>query len=123
MSAGYVAVSLLDLWEHFRLERYVTGRWLTNTVVPRGETVVHGLIVATLVLVITLARPFPERLEWRDWIVLTGPVAFLALGWLDELAYHRRRALHREDMLHTVSHLAAGAVLVSLFASRVVEWR
>ena len=117
---SYVAVSLLDLWEHYRLEHHVTGRWLSFVVIPFGESFVHGLIVSTLVTVVVLARPVQASLEWRDWLVLVGPIVFLALGWIDELKYHRRRALHREDMLHTVSHLAAGAMLVGLFASRVV---
>lgn len=119
---AYLAVSLLDLWEHFRLEHYVSGRWLSSVVVPRGESALHGAIVATLVAILTLARPLPPQLELRDWFVLIGPIGFVALGWADELVYHRRRALHREDMLHTVSHLAAAAMLVSIFAAKVVDW-
>lgn len=119
---AFVAVSLLDIWEHFRLEKHVSGRYCHWTVIPTGESIIHMLIGAVLVVIIALARPMQTPLEERDWLVLIGPLLFLSLGWCDELIYHRRRALHREDILHTLSHLAAGAMLVSLFAARVISW-
>jgi len=117
-----VIVSALDIWEHFRLEKHVTGHYLTATVVPIGESLVHGAIGLTLIAFIGLAAPFGDPFRLRDWFVLSAPLLFLALGWCDEIVYHRRRALHREDILHTVSHLAAGTMIASLFASRVIDW-
>ena len=61
--------------------------------------------------VLALSRPLPSVLEPRDWFVLASPLVFLALGWRDEFVYHRRRSVHREDLMHTVAHLAAGAML------------
>lgn len=120
---GYIVVSFLDAWEHFRLEHHVTGRWIGWTVVPFGESLLHAAIVGTLVATLELARPITSAVALRDWFVLGAPLLFLALGWADELIYHRRRALHREDILHTISHLAAGSMLVSLFVAHVVDWR
>ncbi len=119
---AYLLVSSLDLMEHFRLEKYVTGRYIGFTVVPFAETLVHGAIVTTLAAMITFVRPISGTPELRDWAILLSPLVFLALGWFDELFFHRRRALHREDILHTISHLAAGTMLVSMFASRLVVW-
>jgi hypothetical protein len=118
----YIAVSLLDAAEHFRLERHVTGRYLAWAVVPPGESLVHVAIMATLVAAVSLARPIQAPLALRDLLVLGTPVLFLILGWSDELIYHRRRALHREDILHTLSHLAAGLMIVALFVAKVLDW-
>lgn len=119
----YVGIAAFDVWEHLRLEKHVTGSYLSSTVVPWPETAIHGAIGATLAGFIQLARPIERKLERRDAFVLLTPHIFLALGWLDELAFHRRRALHREDILHTVSHLSAAALMASLFAARVINWR
>lgn len=116
----YLAVTLLDLAEHFRLEKHVTGRWIGATVVPLGEHALHGAILVVLVAIVELARCVHQELEVRDWFVLGAPLVFLGLGWCDELVYHRRCALHREDILHTVSHLAAAAMLVSLLSARML---
>lgn len=118
----YFFCALLDGAEHFRLEKHVTGRYLSWTVVPFDESVVHVAILGTLLAVLMLARPVASGVELRDWFVLGAPVLFLVLSWTDELVYHRRRALHREDILHTISHLAAGTMLVALFASKVIDW-
>jgi hypothetical protein len=121
-SFAYLTTSLIDLLEHLRLERLTTGRWWSMTVVPLGETLNHLATIAVLATFLTLARPPPSPLEWRDYLVLIAPFLFLALGWRDELVYHRRRSTHREDSIHTVSHLAAGVMLASCIAARMVRW-
>lgn len=115
---AYLTISLLDFAEHFRLERQLTGKWFSATAVPPGETVNHGLTLLTVLGALALARPLPEKLAPRDLFALAAPALFLVLGWRDELVYHRRRALHREDLMHTVSHLAAGVMLTSLYLAR-----
>jgi len=119
---AYFAVSLFDFWEHFRLEKAATGRWWSSTVVPIGETLNHTATGAVVVAFLVLARALPPVLEPRDWFCLSAPAAFLALGWRDELVYHRRRAAHREDIMHTVAHLAAGAMLCSFALMRFRSW-
>ena len=114
--AAYLVVSGLDLHEHLRLEKFVTGRWIEWKVVPLGESVLHSGIVGCLVAALILSfwepplGPIP---------LLVATLGFFALGWCDELIYHRRRALHREDILHTVSHLAGGAVFATLLLSNI----
>ncbi len=119
---AYLAVSSVDFWEHLRLEKVLTGRWLAFSAVPIAETVNHALTTSVLVLTFLLARPFPEVLAPRDWYVVAAPVLYLALGWVDELVYHRRRAVHREDLMHTVSHLAGGAMLTAFYAMRLTRF-
>ena len=119
----YVILLLLDGAEHFRLEHHVTGRLFSWTVVPFGESVIHTGLVLTLIVALFLARPIAGDVAPRDWFVLGSPLLFLGLGWYDELVYHRRRALHREDILHTISHLAAAVFLVSLFVAKVFDSR
>ena len=119
---GYLGVSLFDFWEHFRLEKAATGRWWAATVVPIGETLNHTATGLVVIAFLVLARPLPSPIEPRDWFCLSAPVVFLALGWRDELVYHRRRAAHREDIMHTVAHLAAGAMLCSFALMRFRSW-
>jgi len=69
---------------------------------------------------LTLARPLPPSLKMRDYLVLASPALFLVLGWRDELVYHRRRCVHREDIMHTVSHLAAGVMMCSFLTSKLL---
>lgn len=119
---SYLAVSLVDFWEHWRLEKLVTGRYLGASVVPFGETLNHAATTLVLVSLLLLGRPLRLPLEPRDWWVLAAPGVFLLLGWRDELVFHRRRAQHREDIMHTLAHLAAGVMLVGFAASRLVDW-
>ena len=119
---SYLTVSLFDFWEHFRLERAATGRALATKVVPLGETLNHWATGLMLILFIALARPPVSPLAPRDWIVIIAPIAFWVLGWRDELVYHRRRASHREDIMHTVAHLAAAVMMSTLVAMRMVRW-
>jgi hypothetical protein len=120
---GYLTTSLVDFWEHFRLEKEETGRYWSFQVVPPGETLNHLSTISILLGLFALARPLPrQRLEPRDWFVLLGPSLFLSLGWRDELVYHRRRAAHREDMMHTIAHLAVGVMLTGFYLTRVVPW-
>ncbi len=119
---AYLGVSLLDLAEHFRLEREVSGRWLGWQAVPLGESCVHVAVTGVLLAAFALARPLLAQPTLRDAFVLASPLLFLALGWWDELAYHRRRATHREDILHTLSHLAGGALLAFLLIGRLLPW-
>src|SRR5207248_2880733 len=106
-----------------RLEKEVTGRSGGNTVVPVGETINHVLTMANVGSLLALARPLRWVPGKRDLYVLTLPALHLFLGWRDELVYHRRRCLHREDIIHTVAHVAGMAMMGSFFAMRVVDWR
>ncbi|MEO6420000.1 MAG: hypothetical protein ABIP39_11360, partial [Polyangiaceae bacterium] len=108
---GYATVSAVDFYEHFRLEKARTGRWLGAQVVPLGETINHALTLVVVLSLLLLARPLRAPIEARDLFVILAPALFLALGWRDEIVYHRRRANHREDILHTVAHLAVGVML------------
>lgn len=122
-AAAYAATSLVDFAEHFRLERARTGRYLAAVAVPPGETLNHVLTVGALAGLLVLARPLGARpIAARDVYVVVAPALILVLGWRDELVFHRRRARHREDMMHTVSHLGLAGMLAGLFASRVVDW-
>ncbi len=121
---GYLVTSLADFAEHFRLEKAATGRYLASTVVPVGETLNHAATVATVVASLALARPVRRRrLGARDQWLLAAPGVFLALGWRDEFVYHRKRSTHREDMMHTIPHLAAGIMWTTLYALRLSKWR
>lgn len=115
---AYLTTSIVDFWEHFRLEKLLTGKYLSATAVPVGETVNHTLTAAVLIYIFIAARPLPAVLELRDWLVVAAPTVFLALGWRDEIVYHRRRATHREDIMHTIAHLAAGAMLATFYLLR-----
>ena len=114
---GYLTISLADFAEHFRLEKIATGRYLRAVVVPFGESLNHALTIVTVVSAIMLAGP-PAQTDARRrsfWPAF-APGVFLALGWRDELVYHRRRGTHREDIIHTVAHLAAGVMWTTLYA-------
>jgi hypothetical protein len=119
---AYLVLSLLDFWEHFRLEQAATGRWWSMTVLPPGETLNHMATGAVIIAIFVLARPLPPALAPRDWLVLLAPAIFLVLGWRDELVYHRRRCAHREDIMHTVAHLAAGVMMCTYLSSRLFAW-
>jgi hypothetical protein len=119
---GYLVLSLLDFWEHFRLEKAATGRWWSMSVLPVGETLNHAATGAVIIALFVLARPLPPSLAARDWFVLAAPALFLALGWRDEMVYHRRRCAHREDIMHTVAHLAAGVMMCTYLSSRLFVW-
>ena len=110
---GYLATALIDFAEHFRLEKLHSGRYTSFDVIPLGESLNHAATVGVVAGVLALSRPLPSVLEPRDWFVLASPLVFLALGWRDEFVYHRRRSVHREDLMHTVAHLAAGAMLAA----------
>jgi hypothetical protein len=71
-------------------------------------------------MLLWLRRP-PPVLEPRDWLCLVAPGIFLVLGWYDEVVYHRRRCEHREDIMHTISHLAGGVMLTALYAMRLLS--
>jgi hypothetical protein len=119
---AYLVTSLADFAEHFRLEKAATGRYLRAAVVPVGETLNHAATIGTVVSTLALARPVrARRLRPLDAWLLSAPAVFLALGWRDELVYHRRRSTHREDMMHTVAHLAAGIMWTTLYAMRLVK--
>jgi hypothetical protein len=119
---GYLAVSIFDFAEHFRIERLATGRAFSSVVVPLGETINHLATTIVLVVLLWLARPPPPSLAPRDYVALAAPLAFWILGWRDELVYHRRRATHREDIMHTTAHLAAGVMLAAFVALRMIRW-
>ena len=119
---AYLVLSLLDFWEHFRLERAAGGRWWSMRVLPVGETLNHTATGAVVIALFVLARPLPAALAPRDWFVLASPALFLLLGWRDEVLYHRRRCAHREDIMHTVAHLAAGVMMCSYLSTRLFSW-
>lgn len=117
---AYLGVSSVDFWEHFRLERQRTGRWLAMQAVPVGESINHALTGLVLAAALLWVGPVSPSLNPRDWLTLTAPILFLGLGWWDELHYHRKRCVHREDMMHTVSHLAGGAMMTGLYLMRLL---
>ncbi len=118
----YAGAVLADLAEHFRLERRTSGRWFGWRAVTPGETAVHLAIGSLLFGLFWLARPLPAAPVLRDVFVVAAPLGILALGWLDELGFHRRRVEHREHLMHTTSHLALGSCVVFLLWARVYPW-
>jgi hypothetical protein len=121
-SGGAYALSMaFDAAEHFRLEREVTGRYLRWKAVSAGESVLHGALLLSVFAAIATARRPPRRhLRGSDHIMLFAPAAFLLLGWLDELVYHRRRASLREEVIHATEHLSEGMMWTALYALRVL---
>lgn len=119
---AYATISLVDLAEHARLEKLLTGRLLAWQAIPAGESVNHVLTFATLLAILLFARPLPPTLQTRDLLILAAPALFLALAWRDELVYHRRRTEQRENILHTVAHLAAGVMLTTFYVMRLRAW-
>jgi hypothetical protein len=117
---AWLTTVTLDLAEHFRLEKEATGSYLRCSAVPVSESVVHAGIVLTNLSALLLARPARRVRSLADAWLLVAPGVFLALGWMDELVYHRRRAPHREDIIHTTEHLAEGIMWTALYASRRV---
>lgn len=120
--ALYAFISYVDFREHFHLEKALTGRYLAWRVIPPGETLNHAGSGLTLIALLVLARPLSSVVGARDVVVLALPVVFLALGLRDEFVFHRRRAHHREDIMHTTAHLAGGALIASYLALRLVHW-
>lgn len=116
---AYLITASLDLAEHFKLEKEVTGHWLRFTAVPPAESAVHAAIIATNLSTLVLARPLRRKPGSIDVWVLIAPVAFLTLGWIDELVFHRRRAPHRESIIHATEHLAEGVMWTALYALRL----
>jgi hypothetical protein len=109
--------------EHLRLEKEVTGSYLHARALPLSESFVHAGIILTNLSALLLARPLRRRLGLLDAWLLAAPAVFLAFGWADEIGYHRRRAPHREEVIHAVEHLAEGIMWTSLYATRLVRWR
>ena len=122
-TAVYAVSALLDLVEHLRLEKGATGRLLSCEIVPRTETAVHAALIATNLSVLGLVRPLRRPMGLREGWILLAPVVFLALGWADELVYHRKRAPRRENVIHAVEHLAEGVMWTALYATRLVSWK
>ena len=118
---GYLTTSLLDFWEHQRMEKAVTGHYGRWTVVPPGETANHLLQIANVATMLGWAQPRRRPRRLRDLWTLVAPGVFLALGWRDEAVYHRRRATHREDIMHTTAHLASGVMLAALYTMRALD--
>jgi hypothetical protein len=119
---AYFITASVDLAEHFRLEKEITGRLLRWTAIPPIEALTHAAIVANNVGVLLLARPLRRRRPGLlDRWLLVAPAAFIALGWGDELVFHRRRTGHREDLIHTTQHLAEAVMWTTLYATRVAR--
>jgi hypothetical protein len=118
---AYLTTATVDFWEHLRLEKEATGRFLAWQAVPLGESLNHAGTTVILVAMLLLVRRPPPVLEARDWLCLAAPALFLALGWWDEVVYHRRRCEHREDLMHTVSHLAGGVMVTALYMMRLLS--
>lgn len=119
----YLFMSVVDFCEHFRIEKLLTGSYFGTAFVPLGETINHGITTLIIVALFALARPLTFPLETRDYILLALPGLFLFFGIRDEVKYHRRRSYHREDIMHTVSHLSAGVMLASYMAVALVDWQ
>jgi hypothetical protein len=122
-TAAWAISSGLDMAEHLRLEKEVTGSYLHARALPLSESFVHAGIILTNLSALLLARPLRRRLGLLDAWLLAAPAVFLAFGWADEIGYHRRRAPHREEVIHAVEHLAEGIMWTSLYATRLVRWR
>lgn len=120
---AYLAVSLVDFVEHFRIEKRVTGRYTTFRAIPLGESLNHAATITVILAMMVIARPFPEAPGVRDWLWPAAPALYLVLGWRDELVYHRRRSRHREDIMHTVAHIAAGVMMGGFIALQLVASR
>lgn len=120
---AYAAAATLDLAEHFRLEKEVTGRYLTWKAIPPSEAMVHAGIIGTNLGALLLARPVKRPYGPVDLFNMAAPALFLAFGWVDELGYHRRRTQHREDLIHTTQHLAEGVMWTALYATRLFPKR
>ena len=119
---AYLTISVVDFWEHGRLERALGGHFWSTRALPLGETINHALTSLAVIGFLLLARRPPPSVEPRDLVALMLPAVFLALGWRDELVYHRRRCAHREDIMHTTAHLAAGVMMCSFALSKMVGW-
>jgi hypothetical protein len=118
---AYLGTVALDFAEHFRLEKEATGSYFRWVAVPLSESVVHASILLTNFSAFLLARPVRRVRRPSDAWILVAPGVFLALGWIDELVYHRRRSPHREDIIHTTEHLAEGVMWTTLYASRMLR--
>lgn len=118
----YLYLSMTDFYEHFRIEKQLTGRYTSAQFIPVGETINHALTSTTVVLMFVLSRPLRAPLETRDLVFLALPGIFLILGLRDEFVYHRRRSYHREDIIHTSSHLCAGIMVASYYMASAVDW-
>lgn len=124
-AAAYALTFVLDMAEHFRLEKALTGHRLRWKAVPLSESTLHATLLANLVAAIATAR-HPRRsgaVRGRDRMMLLAPAVFLAVGWLDELVYHRRRAPMREQIIHAVEHIAEGMMWTTLYALRMLARR
>jgi hypothetical protein len=119
----YFFMSMIDFCEHFRIEKQLTGTYFGAEFVPVGETINHGITTLIIVMLFVLGRPLSFPLEMRDYILLSLPGLFLFFGVRDEVKYHRVRSHHREDIMHTVSHLSAGVMLASYMAVTLVDWQ
>jgi hypothetical protein len=123
-AATWAATFALDAAEHLRLEKEQTGTHFAMHAITPGETLSHVVTLGTLAATMALARPLPrERMELRDWIAILGPGVVMALGVREEIQFHRRRAKHREEMIHAISHLGLAGMLVGVFAARVIPWK
>ncbi|MBV9948129.1 MAG: hypothetical protein JOZ69_14840 [Myxococcales bacterium] len=119
---AYGITMALDAAEHFRLERAVTGRMLRWRAVPLSESALHLAVLGSLLSAVLMARrPRGRRVRGPDRATVLAPAAFLAIGWLDELVYHRRRVLLREEIIHATEHIAEGMLWTSLYALRMLR--
>lgn len=119
-SATYAITMAIDAAEHFRLEKEATGHYLRWVAVPPSESTLHAGILGSLVTAMASARRPPRRPRARDHVMLFAPAAFLAIGWLDEIVFHRRRVLMREEIIHAVQHLSEGIMWTALYALRIL---
>jgi hypothetical protein len=122
-AAAYVLTVVLDAAEHLRLEKAVTGHYLRWQAVPLGESLLHTGILADVALAAASVRHPRRLLRPRDRAMLLAPAAFLAVGWLDEIVYHRRRVGLREEVIHALEHISEGMMWTALYALRFVTKR
>lgn len=122
-AAAYAVNFVLDSAEHFRLEKAATGHYLRWIAVPLGESALHLAVLVDLLTAMATARRPRRRMRGREVGMLLAPALFLAVGWLDELAYHRRRVPLREELIHATEHIAEGTMWTTLYALRVLTRR
>lgn len=122
-ASAYAIAAALDAAEHFRLEKALTGHYLRWRAVPLGESLLHVGIFADLFSAVAATRRPGRAMRHRDRVAVLAPAAFLAIGWLDELVYHRRRVPLREEIIHATEHIAEGMMWTALYALRFLTKR
>jgi hypothetical protein len=118
-AALYGLTALLDFLEHLRLETEIARHPFRAKAIPASESALHGVLLAVNGSVLLLGRPLRRIGRMSAAWLAVAPFAFLILGSIDELAFHRRRVLHREHIIHTMEHLAEGVMWTTVYGGRL----